>query len=545
MSTTTSDTAVQPYRVEIDQAALDDLQSRLARVRWPDELPDAGWEYGVPVDYVRGLVDHWRDGYDWRAHEARLNAHPQFTTTIDGQRVHFLHVRSPEPGALPLICTHGWPMSVFEYLDLIGPLSDPGRHGGDPADAFHLVIPSIPGVAFSGPTTEPGWDTRRVARAWVELMARLGYDRYGAHGNDGGSQISPEVGRFAPEQVVGVHVTQLFSFPSGDPAEFADMSEEDMAAMNFLQTFTEGGGLAYNAYQSASPRRWPTRSRTPPPAGWPGSGSCTSSGPSPTTCSPTRRPTGSPARSARRSGATSPRRTTPTVPPSRPRRRRASPSSPRTSSRSAGSPTATTPTSSAGTTTTGAATSRPTTRPTCCSTTSGGSSARCAPHPDASAVAPDPGERDGEPVGIGARVDAHGIAAGHGQEIGLDALVGADRLAQAADPGSGEGGADGPQAPPARERLVVVGAAPAVTQDERHHAAATVLADRQPVVVHVALPSAGAGPSRPAVGVPVTVTTRRDRRVNRGSRSKMAATQTGSEATTWRTGHRRAARTCG
>jgi epoxide hydrolase len=267
MPTTSSDTAVHPYRVEIDQADLDDLQARLARVRWPDELPGAGWDYGVPVDWVRRLVDRWRDGYDWRAHEARLNAHPQFTTTIDGQRVHFLHVRSPEPGALPLICTHGWPMSVFEYLDLIGPLSDPGRHGGDPADAFHLVIPSIPGVAFSGPTTEPGWDTRRVGRAWVELMARLGYDRYGAHGNDGGSQISPEVGRFAPDQVVGVHVTQLFSFPSGDPAEFADMSEEDMAAMNFLQTFTAGGGLAYNAYQSAQPQTL-AYALQDSPAGW-------------------------------------------------------------------------------------------------------------------------------------------------------------------------------------------------------------------------------------------------------------------------------------
>lgn len=266
MSTTT-DTEVRPYRVEVAQADLDDLQARLARVRWPDELPDSEWGYGVPVDYVRGLVEYWRTGYDWRAHEARLNAHPQFTTTIDGQNVHFLHVRSPEPDALPLICTHGWPMSVFEYLELIGPLSDPRAHGGDPADAFHLVIPSIPGIAFSGPTTEPGWDNRRVARAWVELMGRLGYDQYGAHGNDGGSQISPEIGRFAPERVVGVHVTQLFSFPSGDPAEFADMSNEDMAAMNFLQAFTEGGGLAYNAYQSAQPQTL-AYALQDSPAGW-------------------------------------------------------------------------------------------------------------------------------------------------------------------------------------------------------------------------------------------------------------------------------------
>jgi pimeloyl-ACP methyl ester carboxylesterase len=261
------DSHVHPFRVDIAQADLEDLHARLDRVRWPDELPDAGWTHGVPLDYVRELVGHWRTGYDWRAHEARLNAHPQFTTTIDGQRVHFLHVRSPEPDALPLICTHGWPMSVFEYLDLIGPLSDPGAHGGDRADAFHLVIPSLPGVAFSGPTTEPGWDTRRVARAWIELMTRLGYERYGAHGNDAGSEVSPEVGRYDPDRVVGVHVTQLFSFPSGDPAEFAGMTEEDMAAMQFLEEFTSGGGLAYNTYQSAQPQTL-AYALQDSPAGW-------------------------------------------------------------------------------------------------------------------------------------------------------------------------------------------------------------------------------------------------------------------------------------
>jgi epoxide hydrolase len=250
----TTGTDVRPFRVEIPDADLDDLQARLAHVRWPDELAGAEWSYGVPLDFVRDLAEYWRSGFDWRAHEARLNAHPQFTTTIDGQRVHFVHVKSPEAGALPLICTHGWPMSVFEYLDLIGPLTDPRAHGGDAADAFDVVIPSIPGVAFSGPTVEPGWDTQRIARAWVELMHRLGYERYGAHGNDAGSQISPEVGRHDPERVAGVHVTQLFSFPSGDPSEFADLSQEDMAALQFLEGFTSGGGLAYNQYQSAQPQ---------------------------------------------------------------------------------------------------------------------------------------------------------------------------------------------------------------------------------------------------------------------------------------------------
>jgi epoxide hydrolase len=258
---------LRPFRVEIPDADLEDLQDRLARVRWPDELSGAGWDYGVPMEYVRELVEHWRSGFDWRAHEARLNAHPQFTTRIDGQTVHFLHVRSPETEALPLICTHGWPMTVFEYLELIGPLTDPRAHGGDPRDAFDVVIPSVPGVAFSGPTSEPGWDSRRIARAWVQLMARLGYERYGAHGNDVGSQVSPEVGRNDRDRVVGVHVTQLFSFPSGDPAEFADMSEQDQAALRFLEQFTAGGGLAYNAYQSAQPQTL-AYALQDSPAGW-------------------------------------------------------------------------------------------------------------------------------------------------------------------------------------------------------------------------------------------------------------------------------------
>jgi pimeloyl-ACP methyl ester carboxylesterase len=262
-----NDTALRPFRVDVPQADLDDLQDRLARVRWPDELPDAGWDYGVPLDYIKELVDHWRSGYDWRAVEARLNEHEQFTTTIDGQNVYFIHARSPEPDALALIATHGWPLSVVDYADLIGPLTDPRSHGGDPADAFHLVVPALPGVGFSGPTTEPGWDMSRVARAWVELMARLGYERYGAHGNDGGSMISPEIGRHDPDRVAGVHVTQLFSFPSGDPEELVDLSEEDAAAMRFLEEFTGRGGLAYNAYQSAQPQTL-AYALQDSPAGW-------------------------------------------------------------------------------------------------------------------------------------------------------------------------------------------------------------------------------------------------------------------------------------
>lgn len=247
---------IRPFRIAIPQAALDDLHDRLDRTRWANELPPPeptednvrnspvppGWEQGVPLEYVKRLVAYWRNGYDWRAWEARINAHPQFTTEIDGQNVHFLHVRSPESGATPLLLTHGWPTSCVEYLDLIGPLTDPRAHGGDPADAFHVVVPDWLGFAFSGPTREPGWNIYRVAAAWVELMRRLGYDRYGAHGNDGGSMVSPEMGRLVPEHVIGVHVTQLFSFPSGEPAEFEGLTQEDLQHLQhlqFLQAFND------------------------------------------------------------------------------------------------------------------------------------------------------------------------------------------------------------------------------------------------------------------------------------------------------------------
>jgi len=189
---------IRPFRIDIPQADLDDLQARLDRTRWPDQLPGVGWDYGIPLDYVKELAEYWRAGYDWRAHEQRLNEFPQFTTTIDGQNVHFLHVRSAEPGALPLILTHGWPGSVVEFMNVIGPLTDPVAHGGDRADAFHLVIPSIPGFGFSGPTRDREWNIQRIARAWDELMGRLGYQRYGAQGGDWGSTISRELGLVAP-----------------------------------------------------------------------------------------------------------------------------------------------------------------------------------------------------------------------------------------------------------------------------------------------------------------------------------------------------------
>ena len=153
-------TEIKPFRIDVPQADLNELRDRLTRTRWPDALPGVGWEYGVPIDYLKELAEYWRSKYDWRKHEESLNQFPQFTTTIDGQNIHFLHVRSPEPDAMPLIITHGWPGSIVEFMNIIGPLTDPRAHGGNPEDAFHVVIPSLPGFGFSGPTTEVGWNIK-------------------------------------------------------------------------------------------------------------------------------------------------------------------------------------------------------------------------------------------------------------------------------------------------------------------------------------------------------------------------------------------------
>lgn len=200
---------VHPFRVDVPQSDIDDLHRRLDATRWPDELPGVGWAYGVPKDYLQDLVHHWRHVYDWRAAEERLNSWPQFTTEIDGARVHFAHIRSPEPDATPLIMTHGWPGSIVEFTDVVGPLTDPRAYGGDPADAFHLVVPSIPGFGLSGPTRDTGWEFTRVAAAFAVLMERLGYRRYGAQGGDWGGAVSRELGRAHPDRVTGVHLNLL------------------------------------------------------------------------------------------------------------------------------------------------------------------------------------------------------------------------------------------------------------------------------------------------------------------------------------------------
>jgi pimeloyl-ACP methyl ester carboxylesterase len=228
---------ISPFRLDVAEEDLRDLRDRLARTRWPDELPGVGWDYGIPLEYVKELAEYWRTSYDWRKHEARLNEFPQFTTTLDRANVHFIHARSPEPDALPLIITHGWPGSIVEMLNVIGPLSDPRAHGGDPANAFHVVVPSIPGFGLSGPTQETGWDVRRVAAAWAQLMSRLNYPRYGAQGGDWGSRISWELGRIDPGHIVGVHVNMLVASPPEDPAELADLSTEEKARLERLAYF--------------------------------------------------------------------------------------------------------------------------------------------------------------------------------------------------------------------------------------------------------------------------------------------------------------------
>lgn len=244
---------MDPFRIEIPQTQLDDLHRRLADTRWPDEPADLGWSRGVPVGYLKDLAEYWRTGYDWRAAEAALNKYPQYTTTIDGATVHYLHVRSPEPDATPMIMTHGWPSTVAEYLDVIEPLTNPRAHGGDPSDAFHLVIPSLPGYGFSGPLRETGWNLFRIGAAWAQLMAGLGYDRYIAQGGDFGAFASQALAGAAFEHVLGLHVTFVFAGPSGDPGEMAGLSQQELGRLGRAQHFVADQS-GYMKLQSTRPQ---------------------------------------------------------------------------------------------------------------------------------------------------------------------------------------------------------------------------------------------------------------------------------------------------
>ena len=236
-------TTIRPYRIEISQEQIAELRRRLAATRWPQPV-DQGFTHGQALSLVRELAAYWADGFDWRAQEARLNSFPQFLTEIDGQTIHFIHVKSKEPNAFPLILTHGWPSSPAEFLDVIGPLTDPRNHGLDASLAFDVVIPSVPGMGLSSPLAATGWDAARTAAAWDTLMKRLGYSRYGAHGGDVGSLIGRELGIQAPKGLVGVHVLQVFAFPTGAPGEMEGLSAFEMEGFKNLENFRKYGGYA-------------------------------------------------------------------------------------------------------------------------------------------------------------------------------------------------------------------------------------------------------------------------------------------------------------
>jgi pimeloyl-ACP methyl ester carboxylesterase len=243
-----------PFQIDIPQADLDDLRARIANTRWPTAWQSGDWSRGVPLGYLRRLASYWADGFDWRAQEAALNAFPQFTTDIEGQRVHFLHVRSPEPDALPLIITHGWPSSPVEFTKVIGPLTDPRAHGGDPADAFHVVVPSLPGYGFSNPLGEAGFNLFGVARYWAELMSRLGYERFAAQGTDVGSGVAGMLPFTAPGRVAGVHLSGTGAAPPFGPAlELDGLSPADRARAERFNRFREDG-TGYLVMQSTRPQ---------------------------------------------------------------------------------------------------------------------------------------------------------------------------------------------------------------------------------------------------------------------------------------------------
>jgi len=243
--------AIRPFRIDIPEEALDDLRLRLERTRWPEAETVDDWSQGIPLDYTRALCAYWADGYDWRATEARLNTFPQFITEIDGLDIHFIHVRSPHPGALPLVITHGWPGSIAEFQKVIGPLTDPVAYGGSADDAFHVVCPSLPGFGFSAKPTTVGWGVERTAEAWAELMARLGYHRYGAQGGDWGSAVTSRLAQEDPGHLAGIHMNMPVVPPSS--LSFEDMTETEhtaLASMAHYQQWEAG----YSKQQSTRPQ---------------------------------------------------------------------------------------------------------------------------------------------------------------------------------------------------------------------------------------------------------------------------------------------------
>jgi pimeloyl-ACP methyl ester carboxylesterase len=245
-------TPIRPFRIQVSDAALTDLRRRIAATRWPTRELVEDRSQGVQLATLQALARYWSTEYDWRTCEARLNALPQFTTEIDGVEIHFIHVRSPHENALPLIMTHGWPGSVVELLGTVGPLTDPTSHGGSADDAFHLVLPSLPGYGFSGEPTALGWDSGRIARAWAELMERLGYTRYVAQGGDVGAAVTDAMGRQAPEGLLGIHLNLLVA-SIGLEDKLPAASEQERAAHAAVKTFTTDG-FGYFLEQSTRPQ---------------------------------------------------------------------------------------------------------------------------------------------------------------------------------------------------------------------------------------------------------------------------------------------------
>lgn len=246
-----SDT-IEPFTLRVPQSELDDLHRRLTRTRWPEKEPVTDWSQGAPLGKVQALCDYWRDRYDWRRCESLLNGWGQFRTVLDGLGIHFLHVRSPEPGALPLVMTHGWPGSVIEFHKVIGPLTNPVAHGGKSQDAFHLVLPSLPGFGFSDKPAGTGWNLQRIARAWVVLMERLGYgERYGAQGGDWGAGVAAAIGALRPPGCVGLHLnTAMFSPQPEDKNDPSPEVQAAFAAMKHYQDEESG----YAIEQSTRPQ---------------------------------------------------------------------------------------------------------------------------------------------------------------------------------------------------------------------------------------------------------------------------------------------------
>jgi pimeloyl-ACP methyl ester carboxylesterase len=253
--------AIRPFHAHIEQGALDDLKRRIAETRWPDKETVDDQSQGIPLAKLKPLVKYWGNSYDWRKAEAKLNALPQFVTNIDGLDIYFIHVRSKEPHALPVIITHGWPGSVFEELKVIGPLTDPVAHDGRAADAFDVVIPAMPGYGFSGKPTSPGWGPDRIARVWAELMKRLGYNRYVAQGGDWGSPVSSAMARLAPPGLLGIHINLPATVPPEIAAALAanspappGLSDKERAAFDALTAAGKKGNRTYAAIMGARPQ---------------------------------------------------------------------------------------------------------------------------------------------------------------------------------------------------------------------------------------------------------------------------------------------------